>query len=247
MIRFSSWLLLVTLVVGWELFCRYAEVSELLAPSPLAVLETLWSGLTVGFLWPHIWVTTVEVVIGLVGGCALGFLTGLLLGEVEFLRRLLYPYVLATQVIPKLALGPLFVMWFGTGIVPTVVITTLICFFPLLENTLTGVQQVEREKRELFRALGATRLQTLLRLKVPNSLPVILAGVRVAVVLAFIGAVVGEFIGANQGLGALIIGAQGMMDTTLMFAVFIVITVQGMLFYQATIVLERWFLRHHHF
>ena len=93
--------------------------------------------------------------------------------------------------------------------------------------------------------LGASRMQTLLRLKIPNSLPLILAGVRVAVVLAFIGAIVGEFIGANRGLGAMIIGAQGMMDTSLMFAVFIVITVQGTLFYQLAVITERWLLRHH--
>ena len=130
-------------------------------------------------------------------------------------------------------------IWFGSGVLPTVVITALICFFPLLENTLTAIQHVDPQKRELFRMLGATKLQTLRRLKIASGLPVILAGVRVAVVLAFVGAVVGEFIGASEGLGALIIGAQGMMDTTLMFAIFIVITVQGMIFYQATLIAER--------
>lgn len=244
-IRVCSFGLFVLLVGGWEVFCRVSKISELIAPAPSAILQTLWGGLTVGYLWPHIWVTTIEIVLGLAAGCGIGFLFGILLGETEFLRRLLYPYILASQVIPKLALGPLFVIWFGAGILPTVVITALICFFPLLENSLTGVQHVDPQKRELFRMLGASRLQTLIRLKIPAGLPVILAGVRVAVVLSFIGAVVGEFIGANEGLGALIIGAQGMMDTTLMFAIFIVITVQGMVFYQAALMTERWLLLRH--
>ena len=159
------------------------------------------------------------------------------------MRGLFWPYVLASQVVPKLALGPIFIIWFGFGMTSTVIITALICFFPLLENTLTGLQAATPEKRDLFRMLGATRVQTLLRLKIPTGLPVIMAGVRVAIVLALVGAVVGEFIGGSRGLGASIIAAQGMMDTTLMFALFIIITVMGLAFYQLTILLERWLLR----
>ena len=122
-IRIYSMALLVLLVGGWELFCRVSKISELIAPAPSAILETLWGGLTVGYLWPHIWVTTIEVVLGLAAGCGIGFLFGVLLGETEFLRRLLHPYILASQVIPNLALGPLFVIWFGAGVLPTVVIT----------------------------------------------------------------------------------------------------------------------------
>jgi NitT/TauT family transport system permease protein len=134
---------------------------------------------------------------------------------------------------------PLFIVWFGFGMTSTVVITALICFFPLMENTLTALQQVQPERVELFRMLGATRTQTLMRLKLPSGLPGILAGLRVAVVLALVGAVVGEFIGASQGLGALVIASQGMMDTPLMFAVLVLIAVLGMLVYKATLMLER--------
>ena len=110
---------------------------------------------------------------------------------------------------------------------------------------MTGLQQIDPQKRDLFRMLRATRMQTLLRLKIPSGLPVIMAGVRVAVVLALVGAIVGEFIGGSRGLGASIIAAQGMMDSTLMFALFVVITVLGMIFYQTAIWLERWLLRRH--
>jgi NitT/TauT family transport system permease protein len=240
-----SAVLLIALVAGWEIFCRTSGVSILVIPAPSAVSQVLWEGLTVGFLWPHIWITTAEMVLGLALGCVIGFLCGVGLGETEFLRRLLWPYILASQVVPKLALGPLFIVWFGFGMTSTVVITALICFFPLLENTLTGIHHIDPQKRELFRMLGATRLQTLLRLKIPSGLPVIMAGVRVAVVLALVGAVVGEFIGGRTGLGASIIAAQGMMDSTLMFALFIIITALGMIFYQAAILVERRLLRRH--
>ena len=243
MVRAASALLLVLFLAGWEVYCRVAGVSALVVPLPSAVLRTLWDGLAGGYLLPHLWVTTAEMAMGLAAGCTVGFLAGMLLAEVPVLRRLFYPYILASQVVPKLALGPLFIVWFGFGMTSTVVITALICFFPLLENTMTGLQQVDPNKRELFRMLRATRLQTLLRLKIPSGLPVILAGLRVAVVLALVGAVVGEFIGGRQGLGASIIAAQGMMDSTMMFALFIVITVLGMIVYQAAAGLERWLLR----
>ncbi len=241
--RLLSFGLLLALLAGWEAFVRLTGVSALVIPPPSAVFEALWDGLAVGFLWPHIWVTGAETLLGFGLGCAIGFACGVLLGEIDGLRRLLWPYVLASQVVPKLALGPIFIVWFGFGMTSTVVITSLICFFPLLENTLTGLQSAAPEKRDLFRMLGATRLQTLLRLKIPSGLPLILAGVRVAIVLALVGAVVGEFIGGDAGLGASIIAAQGMMDSTLMFALFIVITAMGMLFYQLTVLLERVLLR----
>lgn len=148
------------------------------------------------------------------------------------------PIVVTSQVVPKLALAPLFIVWFGFGLLPTVVMTALICFFPLLENTSTSMQQVDPSQLELFRMLRANKWQTLWRLKLPSGLPHIMAGFRVAVVLAWVGAVVGEFIGSSRGLGALIIAAQGSMDTPLMFAVLAIITVLGLLFYKACEFLE---------
>ena len=233
-----SLLFLIILIIFWEGVVRVTGVSALVFPAPSAVGLVLWEGLTVGFLWPHIWVTSVETLLGFTLGCAIGFVTGIILGEISFLRKLLWPYVLASQVVPKLALGPIFIVWFGFGMTSTIVITALICFFPLLENTMTGLQSASPDQRTLFRMLGASRWQTLLKLKIPSGLPVVMAGIRVAIVLALVGAVVGEFIGGSAGLGASIITAQGMMDSTLMFALFIVITALGMLFYQLTSLLE---------
>lgn len=244
-IRVYTWLLLAGFLAGWELVSRTSGFPELVLPAPSAVFATLWSGLATGYLLPHLWLTAAEMLLGLAIGCGIGFLCGIVLGEAEFLRRLFYPYIIASQVIPKLALVPLFILWFGFGMTSTVVITALICFFPLLENTMTAIHHVDPQKRELFRMLGATRAQTLVRLKIPAGLPVILAGVRVAVVLSLVGAVVAEFIAGREGLGAMIIASQGMMDSPLMFALLIVITALGILFYEATLLVERWLLRHH--
>ncbi len=227
----------------WELLVRQWGLSALVLPAPSAIAASLWTGLATGYFWPHIRATLQALLLGLVAGSAIGLLAGMALAESELLERVLKPYVVVSQVVPKLALAPLFVLWFGFGMLPTVLITALICFFPLMENTLTGLRQVDAQRLQLFRMLGATRLQTLLRLKLPTGLPAILAGLRVAVVLALVGAVVAEFMGASRGLGAVVIAAQGMMDTTLMFAALVLIAAMGLLLYQACLVLERRLLR----
>lgn len=227
----------------WELLVRQWGLSALVLPAPSAIAASLWTGLATGYFWPHIWATLQALLLGLAAGSAIGLLAGMALAESELLERVLKPYVVVSQVVPKLALAPLFVLWFGFGMLPTVLITALICFFPLMENTLTGLRQVDAQRLQLFRMLGATRLQTLLRLKLPTGLPSILAGLRVAVVLALVGAVVAEFMGASRGLGAVVIAAQGMMDTALMFAALVLIAAMGLLLYQACLVLERRLLR----
>ncbi|KGG85439.1 ABC transporter permease [Comamonas thiooxydans] len=246
----THWLsasLLIAVIAIWELAARQFGLSALVLPAPSAVALSLWSGLASGYFWPHLRATLQALLLGLLIGSAVGLLAGMALAESELLERVLKPYVVVSQVVPKLALAPLFVLWFGFGMLPTVLITALICFFPLMENTLTGLRQVDSQRLQLFRMLGATRLQTLLRLKLPTGLPAILAGLRVAVVLALVGAVVAEFMGASQGLGAVVIAAQGMMDTTLMFAALVLIAAMGLLLYQACLVLERYLLRSHHF
>ncbi|CAM3940659.1 ABC transporter permease [Bordetella tumulicola] len=235
--------LLLILLGGWEWLVRQIGISALVLPAPSAVARTLWATLSSGYLWPHIGATLAEMLLGLIVGGMSGLAIGIALAESALLDRVLKPYVIVSQVIPKLALAPLFVLWFGFGIVPTVVMTALICFFPLMENTLTSLRQVDPNRLQLFRMLGASRAQTLWRLKLPAGLPGILAGWRVALVLALVGAVVGEFIGASRGLGAVIIAAQGMMDTSLMFAALTAIAVIGLLGYQAMLALERRLLR----
>jgi NitT/TauT family transport system permease protein len=242
----SGWLSLVLgllILVAWELAATGLKLSTLVLPPPSLVMAALHQGFVSGYLGPHVLQTLLEVVLGFGLGSLLGFLGGVALGEWPGARRVLMPYLVVSQVVPKLALAPLLIVWLGFGATPTVVITALICFFPLLENTLTAMQHVDPQRLELFRMLRASRWQTIWRLKVPDGKPAILAGLRVAVVLAWVGAVVGEFIGASRGLGALIIAAQGSMDTPLMFAVLVVITVLGWASYQAMVMLERSLLK----
>ncbi|QJC56980.1 Riboflavin transport system permease protein RibX [Polaromonas vacuolata] len=241
--RLTRILFFALLIATWEVAARSLQISQLVLPAPSVVAAALWRGLASGYLLPHIYQTVMELVLGLLLGASIGFVGGVLLAESNRLRELLMPYVVASQVVPKLALAPLFIVWFGFGTFPTVVITALICFFPLLENTLTALSQVDAQRLELFRMLRASRWQVLLQLKIPAGLPTIMAGLRVAVVLALVGAVVGEFVGGSKGLGALIIAAQGMMDTSLMFAVLVLITAIGLAFYQLTLALERYLLR----
>ena len=241
--RAAALLLFALLIGGWEIAARRLGLSALVLPPPSRVAQALWQGLASGYLWPHLRATATELLLGLAAGCAIGLGAGVLLAELPRLRRLLMPYVVLSQVVPKLALMPLFIVWFGFGLAPTVVITALICFFPLLENTLTGLGQVPPAQLELFRMLGASRLQTLLRLKLPTGLPAVLAGFRVAVVLALVGAVVGEFIAASRGLGALVIAAQGSMDTPLMFAALALVSLLGLLLYQGALLVERRLLK----
>ena len=235
--------LFVVLVALWELLVRQSGISALVLPAPSAVATTLLTQLGNGYFWPHVRATLFTLLLGLAAGSVTGLLMGMALAESALLERVFKPYVVVSQVVPKLALAPLFVLWFGFGATSIVLITALICFFPLMENTLTALKQVDPQRLQLFQMLGATRMQTLLRLKLPTGLPGILAVLRVAVVLALVGAVVGEFIGASKGLGAVIIASQGMMDTSLMFAALVLIAAIGLLLYQATLLLEHVLLR----
>lgn len=243
--RLASAGLLLALLAVWEWAARHLGLSALVLPAPSRVAQSLVQGLASGYLLPHLQATALQLAMGVALGCGFGFAMGVAMAESTWVRTLFMPYVVISQVVPKLALMPLFILWFGFGMTSTVVITALVCFFPLLETTLTSLRRVAPERLELFRMLGASRVQTLWRLKLPAGLPGILAGLRVAVMLGLVGAVVGEFIGASQGLGALVIAAQGSMDTPLMFAVLTLISLLGLLAYQFTLWLERWLLRTH--
>ena len=235
--------LLLLLLALWELFVRQSALSALVLPAPSAVAAALWSGLASGYFWPHISSTLQALLMGLVAGSAFGLLAGMALAESELLALVLKPYVVVSQVVPKLALAPLFVLWFGFGMLPTVLITALICFFPLMENTLTGLKQVDAQRLQLFRMLGATRLQTLLRLRIRSALPYFFGGLRISSGLALIGAVVAEFVAGTGGQGAglayQILQAGFQLNIPRMFAALLLISLTGV----ALFVLMSWLTR----
>lgn len=204
-----------------------SQTSPLILPGPIAVIERLISFIGSGRAWPHIFLTTQEILAGFAVGALLGIGCGTLVAEFSIARRVIMPYVIITQALPKFALAPILVIWFGFGMGPKVIIAALIAFFPLLENTYLGLTSTPKEHLELFRALRASRWTTLLKLRIPHAIPAISSGVRVALMLSLVGAVVAEYVGANKGLGALIIVSQGTLDTELMFVAFVLLTALG--------------------
>jgi NitT/TauT family transport system permease protein len=241
--RLLSLLLLAAFLVGWELLVRLRGLPPLVLPGPLLVWQELVEQVLAGLLWAHLWVTLAEVLLGFLLGSAIGLTLGAAVAYSTRLGQVIRPYVVASQAMPKLALAPIMVVWFGFDLTPKIVIAALISFFPLFENMVAGLQAVEPDQVDLFRSLRANRWQTFVKLRLPSSIPFVAAGLRVALILSLVGAVVGEFVGANKGLGALIVSAQGMMDTPLMFAVFVVLTLVGIVLSLLADALERLALR----
>lgn len=235
----AMWSVLFIALAIWEGWVRFSGMSALVLPGPLRVLDSLWTNLRDGYFLVHIRATVIEIALGFVTGSALGIALGATLFHFPLLERVARPYIVASQALPKLALAPIFVLWFGFDLTPKVFITTLIVFFPLLENTLAGLASPTRDEQELFRSLRANRWQTFWRLRLPSALPFLFAGLRIGAILSIVGATVSEYVGANRGLGALIIAAQGTLDTPLMFAVFVLLTVIGIAFY-ALVALVEW-------
>jgi NitT/TauT family transport system permease protein len=235
-----------TLLVGlilWEVSTRSGLIPPFILPAPTAIAERLKDS---GWLLaPHVFVTATEIVLGfllaVVGGIALAIATVYL----PPFERALYPWIVASQAIPKVAIGPLFVMWLGFGLVPKVLIAFLIAFFPIMIDTVVGLRSVEPESVFLLRSMGARRWKTFVYLNLPNALPNIFAGMKVAITLATVGAIVGEFIGANEGLGYILIFANGTIDTTLIFAALVLISVLAILCYWIVGLIEDFFIWWH--
>jgi len=234
--------LLVGLIV-WEAATRGGLVPPFILPAPTAIVDRLFTSASV--LAPHVWVTATEIVIGfilaVVGGVGLAIATV----YVPAFERAVYPWIVASQAIPKVAVGPLIVMWLGFGLLPKVFIAFLIAFFPVMIDTVIGLRSVEAESISLMRSMGATRWQTFVLLSLPSAMPNIFAGMKVAATLAIVGAIVGEFIGANEGLGYVLIFANGTFDTTLIFAALVLISILALICYAAVGFVEDSFIWWH--
>lgn len=241
--RLYSILLFVFILITWEGVVRVKGISKLILPAPSEIGINLVQLLGSRYIYSHIMATLIEVFGGFFLGAFLGIGLGFLVAQSRAVHEILHPYIIASQAMPKLALAPLLVLWFGFGFTPKIIIVALVCFFPLFESTVTGLSYVSQEKISLFRSLRASSFQILLKLRVPTAMPYIFSGLRVAIVLSVVGAVVSEFIGANKGLGALIIASQGMLDTTLMFSVFIFLTLIGIFLYQSISWIETLFFK----
>ena len=236
--------LLVVILVTWEWGVPYFDVPNYVLPPPSAIGVALWRGLDAGFMarggyWLHTWVTVWEVLLGFFIGSGVGLLLGTVISQFRIIEATLRIYLVAIQSLPKIALAPIIVLWFGFGLTSKVVIICLLTFFPLLINSMAGFKAVDPERLELMRALGANPWQIFWKVRLPSAMPYIFAGLDMAAVFAVVGAVVGEFVGAQRGLGTLILSMNSQMDIAGTFSVFIILAVVGIVIHKALRMVER--------
>ncbi len=233
---------LLALVIGllaWEAAVRLSGLPAFILPAPVRVGSRFVEALRDGSLLWHTAATLFETLAGLGLGLATAVVLGYLISKSPALERALTPYLVASQAVPVVAIAPLLVIWLGPGVLSKILICALIVFFPILVNTLVGLRSVAPELRDLMRSLNATRWQTFTRLEVPAALPVLLGGLKIGATLAVIGAVVGEFVGADRGLGYLVNVGRGAYDTALVFVAVATLAALALGLYGIVSLLER--------
>jgi NitT/TauT family transport system permease protein len=240
----SAWLsvgaVFVVFLLAWKAIVLATGLEPFILPPPETVARRFVGAWADGTIAPHLLTTLVEVALGFTVGAGLALVAGYALARSAVVERLLSPYLVAAQATPILALAPLFALWFGSGLLGKVVICALIVFFPVAVATMVGIRSVDARLLELGRSLRATRRQILTTLEIPAALPNIFGGMRVGVTLAVVGAIVGEWAGADRGLGVLINLARGsLFDTPLMFAALLTIAIVGIALYLVVVAIER--------
>lgn len=233
----------VILLLGlWRFIVTVGNYPTFILPDPASVFNQLGKIIANGLLWHHSQATLAAIIGGLTLGLSSATILGYLLAKSPLLERLAGPYIVASQSIPAVAIAPLLVIWFGSGKVSKVLICALVVFFPVLVNTIVGIRSVDAGLKTLMRSLRANRWQTFIMLEIPAAMPVLLGGLKIGVTLSVIGAVVGEFVGADQGLGFLINLSKGLFDTPLMFAALITLASISLCLYLIVTGLEHWLL-----
>lgn len=235
----AFWMLLslVMVLVLWELLVLAFGFPAHLLPRPWAVVVSIvdhWGTIT-----EHSYHTILAVLIGYVLAAAFAVPVAIMIVLSPQVERLLYPPLVATQSIPKIALAPLFIVWFGFGIETKVAVTFLICFFPIVVDSIVGLRSIEPALIQLARSMGAPSARIFLKLRLPGALPSMFGGLKVASALAVVGALTGEYIASDAGLGYILLSASGEMNTALLFGVLIVLSILAMIFFYAIEVLEK--------
>ncbi|MBS0222463.1 MAG: ABC transporter permease [Proteobacteria bacterium] len=227
----------------WQVAVDAFDFPAYLLPSPLAVLKDLV--LSWDLLLSETAVTLFEIVLGFIVSVAIAMPLAILFTYSRTFERLVYPIIVGTQTIPKVAVAPLFLVWFGFGLLPKIIIVTLITFFPIVINAVVGLKSLNMQTVYLAQSMGASPLQVFWRFRLPNALPSVFAGLKVAIVLAVIGAIVAEFVGADSGLGYLIIVAATDQNVTRQFSAILILSVAGILLFGLIGLLERQLLPWH--
>jgi len=238
----SNWgYLFVSLIIGiglWYLIIWVGDIKPFILPSPHQVANRWIQALQDGILLRHFQYTFSEVIVGLFLGSTIAILLGYPLAKSKKLEKILYPFLIASQSVPIVAIAPLLIIWFGPGVLSKILISSLIVFFPMLTNTIVGVRSVPQDLLALMQSLRASKWQNFKLLEVPFSLPILLGGLKISATLSVIGAVVGEFVGADRGLGFLINVGKGQYDIALVFVAIINLVFMALLFYVVIIAIE---------
>jgi NitT/TauT family transport system permease protein len=234
LVFFTTPLLFVMLIGGWQAYVNLSDVSPFLMPGPGAVWDALKTQVTDPFVWKeHVWTTFVETVVGLAIGAVIGIGSGFAIGKSRVLNLVLKPFLVLLQVTPKVALAPLFVLWFGFGESSKIALAALVCFFPLMVNTAFGIQSLPLGHKDMGASIGASRRFRFLKIELPHTMAYILAGLEQAIVLATIGAIVGEYLGGDKGLGRYALNLQNNLQIDLLFGAIVLMAVFGMVLYLA--------------
>jgi len=243
-------LLLIALIGLWELAVRAWVDSDLIHriyPIPSGIAEAMWN--KSALLLQNSWVTFQEIIIGLVLALVFGFIVALLIFYSSTLERVLYPIIILTQNVPVFAIAPLLVIWMGFNIWPKVLVAALIAFFPIVVNTVDGLRSTESDLIQLFKILGADRWQRLIHLRIPAALPLIFSGIKIGVTLSVVGAVVGEWVSSEVGiggLGRLMMTEKRLLHVDTVFAAIVWLALLGLILFLFVSLLERWALRWKH-
>jgi NitT/TauT family transport system permease protein len=235
-------LLLLIFLLVWQLIYELRLISPIILSTPLETIYDLFfvgkNILSGGYMLVALWVTTQEVLVGFAMATGLGFFLGLLVGETAFGERAVMPYLVAINAMPKVAFAPLFVSWLGFGIASKVALSAFIAIFPVIVGTAAGLHAADESERMLFRTMGASRWQTLVKLKLPIGMPHFFTGLKNAAVLVVVGAVVGEFLGGGKGFGELIRVAASQLNTPRVFSLIIYLSFLGLATFWAVIWLQ---------
>jgi ABC-type nitrate/sulfonate/bicarbonate transport system permease component len=223
--------LVAVIVVAWELACRLLAIDPLTLPAPSRIVSALWDARAAAA--GHTLTTLGETIVGFGLSVAFALVAALLMDQLAWVRRAVYPLLVASQTLPIVAIAPLFVLWFGIGLLPKVLVVILVTFFPIAVALLDGLAATDRDATELLESMGATRRQQLLKVRLPGALPYLFTGLRIAVTYAVIGAIFGEAVGAVDGLGIWIVLSKNLFRTDLVFAAILI---------TATVTLVLWLL-----
>ncbi|MBI2735539.1 MAG: ABC transporter permease [Rhodospirillales bacterium] len=232
-------LLFVIIVSTWQAVTVVFEIPPYLVPKPTEIFAAFVGGVSSGIYLLNAWYTLVEALGGFLIAAFLGLVIGTLIAQSQLVERTLYPYLITIQTTPKVAIAPLFVIWFGFGLTSKIIIAATVAFFPILVNVIAGLRSIDKDKVELMRSLNASPWQVFRMAQLPNALPIIFAGLQVAVVFSILGAIVGEFVGSKVGLGNIILQANTNLDAAGVFGALVCLSIMGIALHLAMSWLQR--------